>query len=129
MNTAAKPGISKEEEVSAEEVCVPQKAGMNLDLMQQNASRASDMMKLLSHPHRLMILCELNQGECSVGDLGERIGINQSPLSQHLARMRHEGVVQARREAQTVYYSLAGEEIGAIISLLYSLYCAPGKAD
>ena len=127
MNTAAKPGISAEE-VSAEEVRVPQKEGMNLDLMQQNASRASDMMKLLSHPHRLMILCELNQGECSVGDLGERIGINQSPLSQHLARMRHEGVVQARREAQTVYYSLAGEEIGAIISLLYSLYCAQGKA-
>jgi DNA-binding transcriptional ArsR family regulator len=127
MNTAAKPGISAEE-VSAEEVRVPQKEAMNLDLMQQNASRASDMMKLLSHPHRLMILCELNQGECSVGDLGERIGINQSPLSQHLARMRHEGVVQARREAQTVYYSLAGDEIGAIISLLYSLYCAQEKA-
>ena len=117
MNTAAKPG----------DVLIggdkPKKEDMDLELMQQNASRASDMMKLLSHPHRLMILCELNQGECSVGDLGERIGINQSPLSQHLARMRHEGVVQSRREAQTVYYSLAGEEIGAIISLLYGLYC------
>ncbi len=101
------------------------KEKMDLDLMQENASRAAELMKLLSHPHRLMILCELNQGECSVGDLAERIGINQSPLSQHLARMRHEGVVEARREAQTVFYSLAGEEIGAVISLLYSLYCEP----
>ncbi len=105
------------------------KAEMDLELMQENASRASDLMKLLSHPHRLMILCELNQGECSVGELGERIGIKQSPLSQHLARMRHEGVVEARREAQTVYYSLAGEEISAVISLLYSLYCKPAKAS
>ena len=59
---------------------------MDLDLMQENATRASDLMKLLGHHHRLMILCELNQGECSVGDLSEKIGINQSPLSQHLAR-------------------------------------------
>ena len=101
------------------------KEDMDLELMQTNASRASELMKLLGHPHRLMILCELNQGECSVGELSERIGINQSPLSQHLARMRHEGVVQARRDAQTVYYSLSGEEVSAVISLLYELYCAP----
>ena len=100
---------------------------MDLDLMQENASRASDLMKLLGHPHRLMILCELNQGECSVGELSERIGIAQSPLSQHLARMRHEGVVSSRREAQTVYYSLAGSEISAVISLLYELYCDPSN--
>lgn len=101
------------------------KDGMDLELMQTNATKASELMKLLGHPHRLMILCELNQGECSVGELSERIGINQSPLSQHLARMRHEGVVDSRREAQTVYYSLAGEEVAAVISLLYELYCAP----
>ncbi len=101
------------------------KEEMDLELMQSNAARAADLMKLLSHPHRLMILCELNQGESSVGELAEKIGINQSPLSQHLARMRHEGVVEARREAQTVYYSLAGEEVRQVISLLYSLYCAP----
>jgi len=101
------------------------KSDMDLDLMQENASRASDLMKLLGHPHRLMILCELNQGECSVGELSDKIGIAQSPLSQHLARMRHEGVVTSRREAQTVYYSLAGREVGAVISLLYQLYCDP----
>ena len=101
---------------------------MDLELMQENATRASDLMKLLGHPHRLMILCELNQGECSVGDLSEKIGINQSPLSQHLARMRHEGVVDSRREAQTVFYSLAGGEVSAVISLLYKLYCDPALA-
>jgi DNA-binding transcriptional ArsR family regulator len=82
-------------------------------------------MKLLGHPHRLMILCELNQGERSVGELSERVGIRQSPLSQHLARMRHEGVVDSRREAQTVYYRLAGTEAAAVISVLYKLYCSP----
>ena len=101
---------------------------MDLDLMQTNATRASDLMKLLGHPHRLMILCELNQGECSVGELSGRIGISQSPLSQHLARMRHEGVVHSRREAQTVYYSLNGTEISQVISLLYALYCDPDAA-
>jgi DNA-binding transcriptional ArsR family regulator len=102
------------------------KEGMDLELMHTNASRASEFMKLLGHPHRLMILCELNEGECSVSELAERIGINQSPLSQHLARMRHEGVVQARREAQTVYYSLAGREASAMISLIYELFCSQG---
>ena len=68
------------------------KEQMDLELMQANATKASELMKLLGHPHRLMILCELNQGECSVGELSERIGINQSPLSQHLARM-HEACI------------------------------------
>ena len=58
-----------------------------------------------------------------------RVGINQSPLSQHLARMRHEGVVASRRQAQTVYYSLAGKEVAAVISLLYDLYCAPALEE
>jgi DNA-binding transcriptional ArsR family regulator len=101
---------------------------MDLDLMQENATRASDMMKLLGHPHRLMILCELNQGERSVTELCQKIGINQSPLSQHLARMRHEGVVESRRQAQSVYYSLAGPEVATIVSMLYELYCDPQVA-
>lgn len=97
---------------------------MDLELMRENAARAAGLMKLLSHPHRMMILCELKQGECSVSELSEKIGIPQSPLSQHLARMRHEGVVATRRQAQTVYYSLLGEEVGAVVSLLYELYCS-----
>lgn len=100
---------------------------MDLELMHANASRASDLMKLLGHPHRLMILCQLSQGECSVGELSERIGINQSPLSQHLARMRHEGVVTSRREGQTVYYSIARPEVAAVIEVLYGLFCEQGE--
>ncbi len=99
------------------------KVKMDAARMQENALRASELMKLLGHPQRLMILCELSQGECSVGELSERLAINQSPLSQHLARMRYEGVVDSRREAQTVYYSLAGKEVAAVIQLLYGLYC------
>lgn len=100
-------------------------AGKTMDLadMQANATRVSDLMKLLGHPQRLMILCELTQGECAVGELSERLQINQSPLSQHLARMRYEGVVDSRREAQTVYYSLADDKVAAVLELLYALYC------
>ncbi|RLA43076.1 MAG: ArsR family transcriptional regulator [Gammaproteobacteria bacterium] len=99
---------------------------MDLELMRENAAQAAGLMKLLGHPHRMMILCELKQGECSVSELSEKIGIPQSPLSQHLARMRHEGVVTSRREAQTVYYSLVGQEVAAVVSLLYELYCEGG---
>ena len=99
---------------------------MDLELMRENAAQAAGLMKLLSHPHRMIILCELKQGECSVSELSEKIGIPQSPLSQHLARMRHEGVVTTRREAQTVYYSLLGRKVSAVVSLLYDPYCAEG---
>ncbi len=99
------------------------KAAMDLELMHANASRASDLMKLLGHPHRLMILCQLSQGECAVSELSERLGISQSPLSQHLARMRHEGVVSARRQGQTVCYSIARPEVAAVIEVLYALFC------
>ena len=102
---------------------------MDLDLMRENAGQAAGLMKLLGHPHRMMILCELKQGECSVTELSEKIGISQSPLSQHLARMRHEGVVSSRRDAQTVYYSLLGDEVAAVVSLLYDLYCGEGSCQ
>ena len=102
---------------------------MDLELMRENAGQAAGLMKLLGHPHRMMILCELKQGECSVSELSKKIDIPQSPLSQHLARMRHEGVVTSRREAQTVYYSLVGDEVGAVIALLYELYCSDKGCD
>lgn len=99
------------------------KASMDMDKMRSSAQKASDMMKLLGHPHRLMILCELNLGERSVSELSEKINIGQSPLSQHLARMRHEGVVSTRRNAQTVYYSLTEGAASQLIQVLYDIYC------
>ena len=78
-------------------------------------------MKLLGRPHRLMILCELKIEERSVGDLSNSIGISQSLGSQHLARMRHENVVNSHRDAQVVYYSLKEGEAANINTLRYLL--------
>lgn len=94
-----------------------------LKTIQANALRASTLLKAMSNQHRLMILCQLVPGEKCVSDLEEIIGLSQSALSQHLARLRRDSLVQTRREAQTIYYSLNGEEASAVIETLYSLYC------
>ncbi|MCW9033430.1 MAG: metalloregulator ArsR/SmtB family transcription factor [Alphaproteobacteria bacterium] len=96
----------------------------NLADMQKNAQRASNLLKAMSNEHRLMVLCQLLHGERSVGELEEIIGLSQSALSQHLARLRKDDLVQTRRSAQTIYYSLEGEEAKRVIETLYSLYCA-----
>ena len=80
---------------------------MDIQAMQASAERASNMMKLLGHPHRLMILCELKLEERSVGHLSEKLGISQSLVSQHLARMRHEDLVDSRPDAQVSVRSWA----------------------
>jgi DNA-binding transcriptional ArsR family regulator len=98
---------------------------MDLETMQTSATRASDMLKLLGHPHRLMVLCELKMGEKSVSELANKVGVSQSPLSQHLARMRYENVVETRRDGQTVYYSLKEGEASLLIESLYEIFCAP----
>ena len=96
--------------------------------MRQSAERAADLMKALSSEKRLMILCQLAEGETSVGELARRLGLRQSAVSQQLALLRKDGLVAPRREAQTIYYSLAGAEAGRVIALLYEIYCAP-QAD
>jgi DNA-binding transcriptional ArsR family regulator len=97
---------------------------MDLEKMQQSAKAATDLLKLVGHPDRLMVLCQLKSGEHSVGQLASMLNIKQSPLSQHLARMRNEGVVTSRREAQTIYYSIAGKEVEQLVSVLYELFCS-----
>jgi DNA-binding transcriptional ArsR family regulator len=92
--------------------------------MNEAADKASALMRTLGHKGRLMILCHLASGEKSVGELSASLDIAQSPLSQHLSRMRKEGLVQTRRQAQSIYYSLKADEAGKIIECLYSLYCA-----
>jgi DNA-binding transcriptional ArsR family regulator len=72
-----------------------------------------------------MVLCELKMGEKSVSELANRVGVSQSPLSQHLARMRYEDVVETRRDGQTVYYSLKEGEASLLIESLYEIFCAP----
>lgn len=97
---------------------------IDLEQMQQAADQASVLMKTLGHSGRLMVLCQLATGEKSVGELSKLLDIQQSPLSQHLSRMRAEGLVATRRDAQTIYYSLNSDEAGQIIECLYGLYCA-----
>jgi len=80
-------------------------------------------MKCLANARRLMILCRLHEGESSVGGLENLIGIGQSALSQHLAQLRRAGIVKTRRDAQTIYYSLADVKAGKIVEQLYSLFC------
>lgn len=95
----------------------------DLDKMREAAGQASALMKVLGHSGRLMILCYLADGEKSVGELADMLDIPQSSLSQHLARMRAEGLVATRRESQTVYYRLEGENVRKVIATLYEIYC------
>ena len=97
---------------------------IDFDKMQKAAGEASKLMKTLGHSGRLLVLCQLATGEKSVGELSRLLDIPQSPLSQHLSRMRSEGLVDTRRDAQTIYYSLKSDEAGKIIEVLYKLYCA-----
>jgi len=97
----------------------------SLEDMRKNAKRASTLLKAMSNERRLMILCYLVTGEKSVGTLEELVGLSQSALSQHLARLRRDGFVRTRREAQTIYYSLKGDEAATVLSTLHGLYCTP----
>ncbi len=95
----------------------------SLDTMRAEAERASSLMKTLGHAGRLMVLCHLADHEMSVGEIAESLEMSQSALSQHLARMRAEGLVETRRESQTVYYRLADGDARQVIESLYRIYC------
>ena len=97
---------------------------LDLEQMSDAAEKASALMRTLGHKGRLMVLCHLASGEKSVGELSDSLGIQQSPLSQHLARMRTEGLVTTRRDGQTIYYSLQAEHASKVIECLYGLYCS-----
>lgn len=97
---------------------------MDIADLQANARRASTLLKAMSNERRLLILCHLSMGEKSVGELEELVGLSQSALSQHLARLRRDKLVRTRRSAQNIYYSLNGEEAKAVMGTLHDLYCA-----
>lgn len=93
--------------------------------MAENARSAAAFLKTLAHEGRLMILCHLGSGEKSVGELESLLGIRQAAVSQMLARLREEGLVQTRRDGKTIHYSLASDDTGRVIALLYEMFCAP----
>jgi ArsR family transcriptional regulator, virulence genes transcriptional regulator len=91
---------------------------------ERKAAQAASLLKLLANENRLLILCRLAQaGEVSVSDLANAVGLSQSALSQHLAKMREEGLLATRREAQTVYYRIANPDAARLLSLLKNIYC------
>ena len=89
-----------------------------------SAARVTDLLKAMANPSRLMILCQLAEGEKSVGEMESVIGLSQSGLSQHLAVLRRKRIVSTRREAQSIYYSLASKEVEEIMASLYRIFCA-----
>jgi len=92
--------------------------------MLPHAEQAATLLRALANEQRLMILCNLSEGELSVGQLNERLPLNQSALSQHLAVLRKTGIVNTRREAQTVYYSLKPGPGASVIDTLHEIYCS-----
>lgn len=91
------------------------------------AGEAAALLKALAHEARLMVLCQLLEGEHSAGALQEASGLSQSALSQHLARLREEGLVETRREAQTIYYRLADPNVARVLDTLAQIYCPPKR--
>jgi len=95
--------------------------------MGNNAKRASDFLKALAHESRLMILCNLAEGEKSVSELEHLLNLRQPSVSQQLARLRADGLVSTRREGKIIYYNLASEEARAIIGSIYDAFCRKAR--
>lgn len=98
-------------------------ATLNLKAMRKHASEAASMLRQLAHEARLGVLCELIGGEKTAGELVEKSGLSQSALSQHLAKLRGEGLVATRREGQTIFYRIADAKAARLIGVLHELYC------
>ena len=93
--------------------------------LERNAHRASDLLGAMANTSRLMILCQLADGELTVGDIQSRVGLSQSALSQHLALLRAEGIVATRREGQAIFYRLDDPAAMRVIETLAELFSPP----
>ncbi len=96
---------------------------IDLEKLEANASQAARLLKSMSHPSRLMVLCHLIKGECPVSTLNQAVPLSQSALSQHLANLRQADLVDTRRESQVVYYRLKSRAVLEILETLYKIYC------
>lgn len=96
----------------------------DINEMRSNASQAADLLKAMSNENRLLILCHLGEKEMSVNELNQFIDLSQSSLSQHLARLRQDGLVKTRRESQTIFYSIANPAAMKLISFLHREFCS-----
>jgi ArsR family transcriptional regulator len=91
--------------------------------MRDAAARAVDHLKVLANTERLLLLCQLSQGELSVSELEERLDIRQPTLSQQLGVLRTEGVVNTRRDGKRIFYSIADQQLLQVLAALYNIYC------
>jgi DNA-binding transcriptional ArsR family regulator len=96
---------------------------MNVREMIPASGKAADLLKSLSHPQRLLVLCALGGDERSVGELRELLGIDQVPMSQQLMRLRADGLVEGRREGTTVFYRITRPEVLVIVEALHKAFC------
>jgi ArsR family transcriptional regulator, virulence genes transcriptional regulator len=96
-----------------------------IEFLQARAAEVSATLRLLANEKRLLVLCRLAlEGEMSVTALGTAVNLSQSALSQHLAKLRADGLVETRRQSQTLFYRIADERIGRLLTALYDIYCA-----
>lgn len=93
------------------------------EAMQRHAEEAVSVLKALGSTNRLMLVCQLLDGERSVGDLADALGLAQSVVSQHLSLLRRDGLVAGRREGQSIYYAIRDERVHALMARLFELYC------
>jgi DNA-binding transcriptional ArsR family regulator len=101
---------------------------MNVLELEPRADEAAELLTAMANPKRLLILCYLLDKERNVAELSELVGLAQSPLSQHLSKLRALKLVTARREGQTVRYRLASREVAKVLETLHGLYCAPQRS-
>jgi len=100
------------------------KAGLSPAEMASRAGEVANLLKTLSHPARLMIVCTLVEGEYSVGALEEKVDVHQPHLSQHLTVLRGSGIVETRREGKQIFYNLTEEKTALLVAALYDIFCA-----
>jgi DNA-binding transcriptional ArsR family regulator len=103
------------------------KVNIDPEVLRQSAAQACGLLKVLANKDRLLLLCQMSQGEYCVGELEEATGIRQPTLSQQLTVLREEEMVTTRREGKQVFYSIASKEAMAVMKVLVELYCTTGK--
>ena len=101
---------------------------LEMDAMRDAADSACALMKVLANPDRMLLLCQLAEGEKNVGELQQALGIVQPTLSQQLAVLREEELVETRREGKNIYYRIASPQALAVLKVLYQQYCTPARA-
>ena len=99
------------------------KSNIDVEAMQRHADDAVAVLKALGSTNRLMLLCQLLEGERSVNELADALGLAQSVVSQHLSLLRRDGLVAGRREGQSIYYAISDERVRALMDRLFELFC------